>query len=223
MNTSCNVCVDVWGDYALFTQPDAKVERVTYDVPTPSGCRGVLNAIYSKPAEFYYEITGIEVMNPIRYYSMKRNEVARKADKKLGPIYVEEERTQRGSVMLKDVYYRIHAKMHVREDAPKEVNVLKIQHEFNKRIRRGKCFYQPYLGTRECMAFFAPPDQTKKPIDESKDLGYMLYDIFDIRSNVPLDTEMKTGSKRVTVFHAVMNHGRISIPPYDVVTGGTDV
>ena len=222
---SCDICLDVWGDFAVFTMPDAKVERVSYDVPTPSACRGILNAIYSKPIEFYYEITQIEVMNPIKKIQIKRNEVVRKADsKKLDSIYVEEDRTQRGTEFLKDVYYRIHAKMIVREDAPNKVTISSVYSQFMKRLTHGKCFYQPYLGAKECIAFFSLPDPDRKPLNLSKDYGIMLYDIFDITKNVPIDTSSKKGiansSKKVTYYRAVMNAGVISVPSYEDVRKG---
>jgi CRISPR-associated protein Cas5d len=209
------VVVDVWGDFACFTQTESKVERVTYDVPTPSACRGVLSAIYCKPAEFYYEITKIEVMNPIRYLSMKRNEVMRKADKKHQPLYSEEIRTQRGTVYLRDVYYRIHARMIKRPDYNKPNAEEKFRTQFTKRVERGKCFYQPFLGTKECMCFFGPPDMERCPTKEDRDLGIMLYDIFDIRDNTPLDTENGTGNIRPSYYHPHMIKGVIQVPGYE--------
>ena len=91
------VVVDVFGNFACFTKPYAKVERVSYDVPTPSACRGILEAIYCKPVEFYYQIKKIEVMKPVRYFSMKRNEVYQKSAD-ANPIVVDEKRTQRNTV-----------------------------------------------------------------------------------------------------------------------------
>ncbi len=214
-----SVSVDVWGDFACFTQSDAKVERVSYPVPTPSACRGILEAIYVKPVEFRYQITGIDVFNPIRTISIKKNEVTRKAapGKKGRPveaIIVEENRTQRNTVYLKDVSYRIYADMLIRPDAGERVNPQKIANEFNNRVGKGKCFYQPCLGNRECMCFFAPADENRNPIQESRDLGIMLYDIFDLNSIEPLDTGEKTGSVNVTYYHPFMINGHISVPVY---------
>ena len=108
------ISIEVWGDFACFTPPYAKVERLTYPFPTPSACRGILSAIYSKPAEFYWQIDRIEILNPIQYISFKRNEVKTRVNNKV--IYTDEERTQRQTVALKDVRYRITASICPRPD-----------------------------------------------------------------------------------------------------------
>ena len=92
---------------------------------------------------------------------------------------------------LKDVYYRISADIMIRAETDHRVNADKVWKEFTNRIAKGKCFYQPYLGNRECMCFFAPVDESKSPIQDSRDMGIMLYDIFDPRSIEPLDTEKR--------------------------------
>ena len=99
--------IEVWGDFACFTPPYSKVERLTYPFPTPSACRGILSAMYSKPVEFYWQINRIEILNPIQYMCFKRNEVKTRVSNKV--IYSDEERTQRQTVALKDVRYRITA------------------------------------------------------------------------------------------------------------------
>lgn len=210
-----DVTVDVWGSFACFAQSEAKVERVTYSAPTPSACRGILSAIYCKPVEFYYQIKQIEVMNPIRRISIKRNEVMRKADKDHNPLYVDDVRTQRNAEYLKDVYYRISAQMIKRTDYEGPEGDAKFKTQFMKRVERGKCFYQPYLGTKECMCFFSAPDESMKPIQSSMDLGITLYDIFDIRDNTPLDTQQQTGRIFVTYYHPYMINGIINVPDYD--------
>ncbi len=106
------IVIEVWGDFACFGNPVTKVERLTYPFPTPSAARGILSAIYSKPAEFYWQVNRIEVLNPIRYISFKRNEVKSTLGMKDGvgiPIITEEDRTQRQTVALQDVRYRIAA------------------------------------------------------------------------------------------------------------------
>ena len=108
------ISIEVWGDFACFTPPYAKVERLTYPFPTPSACRGILSAIYSKPVEFYWQIDRIEILNPIQYISFKRNEVKTRVNNKV--IYTDEERTQRQTVALKDVRYRITASICPRTD-----------------------------------------------------------------------------------------------------------
>ena len=101
------IVIEVWGDFACFSMPYAKVERLTYPFPTPSAARGILSAIYMKPKEFRWQINRIEVLSPIRYISFKRNEV--KSTTSAAPISTEEERTQRQTVALQDVRYRIAA------------------------------------------------------------------------------------------------------------------
>lgn len=224
---SAQICVDVWGEFAMFTMPQSKVERATYKMPTPSACRGILNAIYSKPIEFCYEIQSVELINPIRLMTLRRNEVQFVADVgKAGlsgyHLYSDQMRTQRMSTYLCDVYYRIYAKLILREDAPKSVNLTSVVNQFNRRVRGGKCFYQPVLGTRECTCHFSPPDMTKKALDITEDLGIMLYDVFDIRNNIPLNTTKSTKKKpvvscdiNVSFFEAKLEHGIMKVPPYD--------
>lgn len=206
------VTVDLWGNIASFTQSESKVERRTYPVITPSAARGALCAIYMKPIEFYYQIRKIEIIQEGSCFMVRRNEVTRKADMKHHPIYVEDNRTQRGTEYLRNVYYRITAEM-----VPiNGTNPRKIHHEFEQRLKSGKCFHQPYLGTKECLAFFAPVDEEKKPINKSKDFGIMLYDIFDIRKNKPLDTSDKSNdSVFVSYYHPRMINGVIDIPQYE--------
>ena len=218
------IIMDIWGDFALFTRTETKVERNTYEVPTPSAIRGILEAILCKPIEFRYQVTAIEVMNPINTITFMRNEVKLKADVKnnMEPIDIGANRTQRHSVLLKDVYYRVHAVVIPTDeyrsrdpDAEK-----KFYGEFEKRLERGKCFYQPYLGSKEYMCFFDEPDETKKPVPDSRDLGIMLYDIFDQHRHSPLVTsgkrsEIDLRSYAPSYFHAYMINGIVKIPDYD--------
>ncbi len=217
MENNMEITVDVYGDFACFTQSDSKVERVTYDVITPSAARNILSSIYAKPKEFYYEILKIEVMKPIRYIDIRRNEVYKKAtnEQKTSPLYACDIHTQRGTVFLKDVYYRIHAMIHKREDCQDpHVTEAGIYRQFMNRLEKGKCFQQPYLGQRECMCFFLPPDVNMIPIQESKDLGVMLYDIFSITNNIPLDTDNKKISGKIepSYYHPYMINGVINVP-----------
>lgn len=221
MNNTSDISVDVYGDFACFTQPDAKIERVSYDIITPSAARGILNAIYMKPNEFFYEIRQIEVMKPIKRISMKRNEVKVKASYKKGeilPIDTIKERTQRTTIYLKDVYYRIHADIHVRDDLHNpRVNRKGIISQFNHRIKKGKCFFQPYLGLSECVSDFLEPDETMQPLNISKDCGIMLYDVFDIDDNVPLSTDEKapSGHTNIRFYHPYMINGIVNVPEYN--------
>ncbi len=181
----------VSGDHACFTRPEMKVERVSYDVMTPSAARGILEAIHWKPA-IRWVVTVIHVLKPIRFQSIRRNEVGHKApvgairsamkSENIGNLaqVVDEDRQQRAATVLVDVAYVIEARFALTKDAGPEDNVGKHLDTFNRRARKGQCFHQPCLGTREFPARFslvevdAPKLQT---IDETRDLGFMLYDI----------------------------------------------
>lgn len=213
------IVLEVWGDFALFSEPAAKVERMTYPFITPSAARGLLSSIYSKPKEFYWQVNRIEVLRPIQYISFKRNEVKCTVSDK--PIFTDEERTQRQSVALKDVRYRIAASIIPRPDfAGKETQLYE---QALRRIRTGKCYVQPSLGLKEFVAYFEeyePAVHTDRPIEDSMDIGLMVYDIFDLHD---CSVQKKT-SFQLSLFHAVMDHGVIKIPPYDspdILKGGS--
>ncbi|MER2602889.1 MAG: type I-C CRISPR-associated protein Cas5c [Candidatus Competibacter phosphatis] len=182
-------CLEVAGDFACFTRPEMKVERVSYDVITPSAARSVFEAILWKPA-IRWEVRKIEVLNPIRWISVRRNEVAAKASVRnaqtaMGTgrgnlaLYIEEERQQRAGLFLRDVAYRLHAEqVPVGEDALK--NPAKYREMFQRRAERGQCVNQPYLGCREFAARFRFIDDLageQAALDETRDLGWMLYDM----------------------------------------------
>ena len=208
--------LEVWGDFACFTDPASKVERRSYPVPTPSAVRGILSALYSKPPEFYWQVMRIEILNPIRYISFKRNEV--KSTVKDMPIYADEDRTQRQTQALRDVRYRITAEICPRPDFRGTVEQLYSQ--AMRRIRGGKTFYQPSLGLREFVAYFEESDGSRPPIQESMDLGLMVYDVFDLH-----DWAVRKKAKPcLSLYHARMENGVIEVPPYDspeVLKGGT--
>ena len=132
------ISVTVWGDLACFTSPTTKVERLSQAVPTPSAARGILSSIYSKPKEFFLMVTKIEVLKPIRYISVRRNEVKSILGNNMEPISAEDERTQRQTVFLYDVRYRITAQIVPRPDYHGTVEQLYAQAE--RRIKGGKCF-----------------------------------------------------------------------------------
>lgn len=182
-------CLEVWGDLACFTRPEFKVERVSYDVITPSAARAIFEAIFWKPA-IRWEVTRIEVLAPIRTVSIRRNEVGATANTRKRQIYIEDNRQQKSAIMLRDVKYRIYARQvfvpagkRKTNDKPDSMNENpgKYHAIFERRARNGQCFNQPYFGTRECSASFrlieSDEDKTLQPISESRDLGYMLYDM----------------------------------------------
>lgn len=207
------VCIEVWGDFACFTPPFAKVERLTYPCPTPSAVRGLLSSVYAKPREFVWQVRRIEVLNPIRYMSFMRNEVKSKASIKADVadsiLYTDEERTQRQTQVLRDVRYRITAEICPRPDYTGTREQLYAQ--AMRRIRGGKTFCQPCLGMREFVCYFEESDGTRQPIDVSMDLGLMVYDVFDLHN---YEVTKKT-QYSLSLYHPVMNHGVIEVPPYD--------
>ncbi|OYT69009.1 MAG: type I-C CRISPR-associated protein Cas5, partial [Armatimonadetes bacterium JP3_11] len=154
--------VKVWGEMACFTRPEMKVERVSYPVMTPSAARGILEAIYWKP-EFEWRVREIRVLKPIRHIALVRNEVkSRIPTRNPQPIFVDEDRTQRYTLALRDVAYIICAKIVLRPHANKDIAAYRDQ--FRRRVERGDCYFQPYLGCREFSAYFAPPTGDERPI-----------------------------------------------------------
>lgn len=168
------VRVKVWGDRACFTRPEMKSERVSYPVMTPSAARGVLEAIFWKP-EFSWQVRWIEVLKPIKYFSLVRNEVDRRVSRDAQGFDVAGARTQRHTLGLSDVAYIIAADIVVREGV--EDDPAKYRDQFRRRVRKGKCFHRPYLGCREFACMFGEPHGDERPIPVSMDLGMMLLDI----------------------------------------------
>jgi CRISPR-associated protein Cas5d len=174
--------VEVSGPYACFTRPEFKTERFSYPVMTPSAARGLLEAIFWKP-EFQYRIDRIEVLNPVSWFTVRRNEVEEitsadwvrraMADPEVR-FDAEAKRDQRNMVGLRDVAYRVftHIDVHSHAGAP----AAKYRDQFRRRVERGACFSQPFLGTREFSASFTPPTQ-RSPVDTTEDLGVMLHGI----------------------------------------------
>ena len=187
------------GPYACFTRPEMKVERLSYDVMTPSAARGVLEAIHWKPA-IRWVIDAIHILNPIRFQSIRRNEVGSKAPaRKIRSamnaenleglhILVDKDRQQRAATILIDVGYLIEAHFELTEKAGPGETEGKHLDIFNRRAKRGQCFQQPYLGTREFAASFELIEHdmpAPQVIDETRDLGFMLWDIDHEREDRP--------------------------------------
>lgn len=209
-----NVKLRVWGDYACFTRPEMKVERVSYDVMTPSAARGILEAIHWKPA-IRWMVDKIHVLRPIKFDNVRRNEVSSKIpkpnpvtamrDKK--PLYflVDDggNRQQRAATVLRDVEYVIEAHFELTDKAGPEDNKTKHIDIFERRARKGQFFHQPALGCREFPAAFELVE-SEVPAScyagQSKDLGYMLLDIDFANNMTPL------------FFRAQMENGIISPP-----------
>jgi CRISPR-associated protein Cas5d len=230
--------LEVWGEFACFTRPEFKVERFSYPVITPSAARAIFDAIYCKPnknptkAEFRWQVTKVEVMNELRYIALRRNEVKGKAPsssmilswaagKRMPePMFADgtkdilgtdqKGRTQRQTMALRDVRYRLHAE--IRPWPGHEDRIQGMEAQFRRRALNGKCIYQPYLGCREFPAFFElvePDSQLTDPAPISMDIGLMLYDIFDL-SRPGHDTD----DPKISLFRAKIENGVMVIPDY---------
>lgn len=183
-------CLEISGDFACFTRPEMKVERVSYDVITPSAARAVFEAILWKPA-ICWHVRRIEVLAPIRWINLRRNEVAsvistRNVQQAMADgegdlaIYVEDDRQQRAGLLLRDVAYRLHADLEVRDDRGDPEPPQKFFAMFERRAAAGQCVNQPYLGCREFAARFrlvTDPAGERPPIAQTRDLGWMLHDL----------------------------------------------
>ena len=220
--TDKEFCLEVWGPMACFTRPELKVERVSYDVITPSAARAIFEAIFWKPA-IHWQVTKIEVLNPIKWTTIRRNEVGAVASK--NPIFIEDKRQQKNSLLLRDVRYRVWAKLvfipqwkrketknaHIDAEESdllrKDENPGKYNAMFERRASKGQCFNQPYLGAREFSASFKlvnpAADMLDAPISESRDLGIMLYD---------MDFEKDLNNPPAMFYRAKMENGVIIVP-----------
>ena len=197
----------VWGRNACFTRPEMKVERVSYDVMTPSAARGVLEAILWKPA-IRWKVTQIDVLNPIKWESVRRNEVGAVMSPRTSGLFIEEQRQQRAGLFLRDVAYTIHAYFEMTDKAGAEDSVVKFQEMFLRRSERGQCYHRPYLGCREFAADFEVFTNGKpipEPISETRDLGWILYDM-DFNGKEPMPR----------FFRASLDNGRMIIDEKEV-------
>jgi CRISPR-associated protein Cas5d len=222
-------CLEVSGEYACFTRPEMKVERVSYDVITPSAARAIFDAILWKPA-IRWQIKKIEVLSPIRWASVRRNEVGKVASPRGGGIFIEDDRQQRAGLILRDVKYRLYAEFEFippaqrgkvinpvpewlvdseesvenrKDEAPAKYAAM-----FERRAGKGQCFNQPYLGCREFSCAFRlvdPVSDMATPIPETRDLGWMLYDLdfTDPKDIKPM------------FFRVEMKEGIIMVPAFD--------
>ncbi|PCJ84478.1 MAG: type I-C CRISPR-associated protein Cas5 [Thiotrichaceae bacterium] len=207
-------CLEVEGDFACFTRPEMKVERVSYDVITPSAARAVFEAVLWKPA-IEWHIHKIEILNPLSWVNIRRNEVGsvlpvgniKKAMNggALPALYVEDARQQRAGMFLKNVAYRLHGSFTLTDKAGASDNAGKFADMFKRRAKKGQCFNQPYLGCREFSCGFRLIEDVKKEraaIEENKELGWMLYDMDYQQSDDPIPL----------FFNAIMNNGVIDVP-----------
>jgi CRISPR-associated protein Cas5d len=235
--------IKVWGEYACFTRPEFGVERVTYEVMTPSAARGVLEAIFWKP-EFLWRILELHALAPVardwhgkalgdtdhsplyRTASILRNEInTRQSDRTArgwtspgDGFYSDEDRAQRHTLCLRDAAYVIRAQMQLMPHANAPIN--KYTAQFQRRLERGQCHHQPYLGTRECSAYFTTADQ-EKAVNISSDLGLMLFDLdFTPAKNGTLEYfthdadggQVVAGTAAPKFFQATLERGVLRVP-----------
>ncbi|MDO5603235.1 MAG: type I-C CRISPR-associated protein Cas5c [Oscillospiraceae bacterium] len=218
---SYGIQAELWGPYALFTRPETKAERVSYDVLTPSAARGILESIFWHPG-LVYRIDAIHVLNPIRFTNIRRNEVKSKASAKdalsvmrggakpLG-LYAQEEILQRAAMVLTDVHYVVDAHFEMTDKAAPSDNPGKFKDILTRRLEKGQCYHQPCFGTREFPAGFRLWTDGEIPVPEeyqglSCELGLMLYDMdySDPKHITPM------------FFRAVMKNGTVQVAGEEV-------
>jgi CRISPR-associated protein Cas5d len=218
-----------WGDLACFTRPEMKVERVSYQVMTPSAARGLLEAILYKP-QFRWRVRRIAVKKPVRFLAFRRNEVkSRLSPRKPEPLLADEDRTQRNTLALRDVEYVIEANMNLtplaglprRKPVDDEDNgddtPVKYLAMFQRRAEKGQCFAQPCFGCREFPAHFELADESAMLVESKPnpdtDLGLMLYDVFnlDVAAN-QLPGKVEKPDPRITFFKAELKSGIVNVP-----------
>lgn len=212
-----SILMEVWGPMACFTRPEMKTERVSYDVPTPGAVRGMIESVFFHPG-LRWVPDRIWVLNRIQFMNVRRNEVKSKVlasavlqeanGGKAGAIFTSEDIQQRAAMLLKDVHYVFEAHFEMTEQANPSDNHGKFQNIVKRRLRRGACYSTPYFGCRECTAHFRLWEGGEIPaIDETRDLGYMLY---DMDYSDPTDIQPM-------FFRARMEHGVIDLRNCEVV------
>lgn len=212
-----SILMEVWGPMACFTRPEMKTERVSYDVPTPSAVRGMIESVYFHPG-LRWVPDRIWVLKPIQFMNVRRNEVKSKVlasavmqeanGGRTGAIFTSQDIQQRATMLLKDVHYVFEAHFDMTEQANPSDNPGKFQDIVKRRLRRGACYSTPYLGCRECTAHFQLWEGGEIPaIDETRELGYMLYDM-DYSNPEEIQPMF---------FRARMEHGMIDLRNCEVV------
>jgi len=215
--------LEIWGDFACYSRPELKVERWSYPCPTPSAGRGILESIYFKP-QFYWQVERIELLCEPTYIALRRNEVGSvasasnvkswmKRPDKVVPLMADDpaNRQQRQTMALRNPRFRLTAQIIPRASYKKEQSAF--DEQFVRRASQGKCWMQPSLGCREFVAFFRLVGEVAKealPVDYSQDVGWMLYDVFDLRR-----TNTPDAKPFITIFRAKIDSGVLDVPPFD--------
>ncbi|OOS24689.1 type I-C CRISPR-associated protein Cas5c [Moraxella pluranimalium] len=204
--------LEISGDYACFTRPELKVERVSYPVITPSAARNILMAILWKPA-IRWRVQKIEILKPIQWVNLRRNELGTKMSERSQGVYIEDGRQQRASMLLKDVAYRIHADFELTDEAGEGDNRTKFVEMFRRRASRGQYFHQPYLGCREFACDFRLLERADEGLPReaiTQDFGLMLYDM-DYSKSAPRDSN----HAEPMFYHCQAVDGVIVVPASD--------
>lgn len=227
MSTQGEVCADarpgcvvgeykvrIRGEYACFTRPELKTERVSYEVITPSAARGILEAILWKPA-VCWRVRRITLLAPVKFVQVKRNEVTSRlsvANALRGmrggappDYFAEEDRAQRNTVALREVDYAVEAELRMTARQGPDDNAKKFDEMFRRRLEKGQSHYQPYLGCREFPAVVEAYTGTPPPVEETRDLGHMLHDI-----------RYGDGRNEAVLFRAQLERGVIEVPEWEV-------
>lgn len=216
--------LEVWGEFACFTRPEAKVERFSYPVITPSASRGIFDAIFCNRHQMWWQVREIQVLTPPKFIALRRNEVKGRApaDRTISswmkgetpqPLMADGNdeatgRTQRQTMALKDVRYRLTAE--IKPWPGFETKLTEFQDKFRRKARAGQCLYQPYLGCREFPAYFELVDDAPTLTSELDiDLGWMVYDVFRLdRPGTNAD------APAVSLFRASVQNGILIVPEY---------
>lgn len=235
--------LEVWGDLACFTRPEMKVERFSYPIITPSAVRGIFDAIYWEGIRedhcirpyFHWQVERIEVLEMPRYIALRRNEVKDKvpaertvkawmngrsepeplwADGGKNELGTDQKgRTQRQTMALKNIHYRLTARIIPKTKFATQAQLNKFNSIFERRASHGKCFQQPFFGCSEFPAYFEyiHPDGVKKPpVPIDQNIGWMLFDVFDLRQEVVRD-----GGTFISLFNATLVNGILEVPPFE--------
>lgn len=228
------ILLETWGDYASFNRPEMKVERVSYDMMTPSAARGILEAIYWKP-EMRWVVDEIHVLSPIRFTQVRRNEVAgtipvkgatgvsaaMKEERGSLGIDVSSHRQQRAGMILKDVRYGIRAHVEIVAGGANPVPEAKHLDMFKRRATKGQFFHHPYLGNREFPAYFRLIEtlpETPEELRDPRDLGWMLHDIVyreDPNGSIVESNRGRRLTAEPRFFQASLENGILKVPPLD--------
>ncbi|HBO37472.1 MAG TPA: type I-C CRISPR-associated protein Cas5 [Pasteurellaceae bacterium] len=204
--------LEISGDLACFTRPELKVERVSYPVITPAAARNILMAILWKPA-IRWKVLKIEILKPIQWINIRRNEVGIKMSDRSQSLYIEDSRQQRASMLLRDVAYRIHADFELTDEAGEDDNRTKFVEMFQRRASKGQYFHQPYMGCREFPCHFKLLEKAEDGLpreDITQDFGFMLYDMDYSQS------DYRDSNRAEPMFYQCKaQNGVIIVPPAD--------